>query len=254
MAIRGGPPRGPKPPATTGPRATKKAARTQEPEAIAHEIEDGYERSSGRSPAASAKHAAGSRAVLQQALETVERELSKLETELARILNAVASHGASAEQLKQQRAELDRLRKALDAARRRLNKGRRALKELDQGLERFEEPDLAELERDIADLERASTEWGRALGAFELIGDLAADEGAARRVPLQGGERTKAMAFAERSNPTTAIADLAASALEMIDGKEPIETESGALGRGLSPEQKLARMIAPSAEELSDET
>lgn len=251
MAIRsGGPPRGPKPPpSAASTRRTRKTERAKAAEQAGHDPHDGFQDASGH-PGPALPRNGGSQAVLRQTVAHVEQELTRLETEVARILASIAGQGLAPEQFRRQRAELDRLRAALDAARRKLAKGRRALRELDSGFDQLDEPDLSELERDLAELERSSTEWGRALGAFETAAELAR-EGEPRRVPLRGAEKQAAMSAAEAANPTTVLADLAAAALRMTEApSEPVETEAGAGGRFLGAQSRLAQMIAPDAEPI----
>lgn len=187
------------------------------------------------------------RNLLRQTVARVGGDVSKLEQDASRILAVLASRAYDLASLERHRRELLRIRTLLDQARKRMLKARRALIEVDSALADIPESDLQRVHQELDRLEAYETEWGRALAAIELASEVAGEEGP-RRLVVRGSERHEAMVYAERANPTTAIADLAASALRMVRApKTKAGAQADGLGRSLDGQQLLQRMINPVA-------
>ncbi|MBI4816161.1 MAG: hypothetical protein HY791_07885 [Deltaproteobacteria bacterium] len=248
MAIRSG---GPRPPAA--PPATPEASREQptsdvkkgEPQKDAQK--DGYQSGSFRMPPQPPTKRSGRAqgAVIHGAIASLTEQIGGLEKEAARLKELIAAGAFSHDALARISKKLDRIRAQLDAARKKLNKYRRELNEAHGGFDELEEIDLDKVESAIERLERYSSGWAKALGAMEVLAEMGADP--KRRISLKGAERRAALDYAESANPTTAIADLASSALDLVSG-EPGSSPRPAteLGRHLRSMQKLEHLVSPS--------
>lgn len=181
--------------------------------------------------------------VLHQAAVVITEEVARFEAEAQRILHLLAHQAYSMTALERHKKELARIRRKLDAARRQLLKSRRRLADAERGVDEIPESELAKVHEELERLEAFSTEWGRALIAVELAAKYGGDE-SPRRLVVRGGERDDAMAYAEGANPTTAIADLATSALRMAQTPQvPSMPKGDGLGRSLDGQQILERLV-----------
>ena len=191
----------------------------------------------------------GAHRVMSRAILKVDGELTGLQRDVSRLLEVLQSAGFSAVAFERHKREMARIRALIERARRSMSRARRGALEADSKLADVQEPGLARVERELDRLEKHTTEWGRALAAADLATEVSGGE-EPRRLSVRGADREAAMGYAERSNPTTVVADLAASALRMTTApgavKRPV---ADGLGRSLDGQQLLERMINPEAGE-----
>jgi len=194
-----------------------------------------------------------SRAVMHQAAIVISEDVARYEAEAQRILHLLAHQAYALTALERHKKELARIRRKLDAARQQLLKSRRRLADAERGIDEIPESELATVQQALEKLESCSTEWGRALAAVELAAKLGGGEGP-RRMSMRGANKSKAMAFAEGTNPSTAIADLASSAHRLVEGRAPGPMRRGdGLGRSLDGLQSLERTIQGNGEESPED-
>jgi len=174
---------------------------------------------------------------------SLEAEVGRLERDAGRILEVLASQSYSAAALERQKKELARLRALLDKARRRALKQHREALEADAGLDELPESRLAAVEDALARLDAHDTAWGRALAALELAMEGAAE--GPRRLAMKGADRARVASHAAARNHTTAVADLAASALALLDSAPRPADDDEELGRSLRGQRLIEAALAP---------
>lgn len=252
MAVKGRAP--PSRTRATGPAASRAAKRGASSAAVKkkqrREEDDRFDGSEPReprpTPPARAARGGARGALSRRTLVRLDTEIRELELEIARVIALLAAQGLARAQHARHRRTLDRLRERIERARKKLSEHRRGLLEDAVLEEAIAEADLERVEAQMTALERCNTDWAKALGALEVAKDLGPSR--PRRVSVRGADAHAAMDFAAQSNPTTLVADLAASALALIEAcvhERATAAPETRVGPTLSAERKLARLIDP---------